>query len=85
MRLSVCYVAFFKMWARICDFFVSCKMMWREKVFFCGETHCVSIMCSCRDVTDVCVTSVKADLLHQWGGVVPKLAQDAHAQAIDKV
>jgi len=28
---------------------------------------------------------VKADLLHQWGVVVPKLAQDAHAQAIDKV
>lgn len=29
--------------------------------------------------------SSQADLLKQWGGVVPKLAQDAHAQAIDRV
>lgn len=28
---------------------------------------------------------LQADLLKQWGGVVPKLAQDAHAQAIDRV
>ncbi|KAG0566198.1 hypothetical protein M758_7G042000 [Ceratodon purpureus] len=29
--------------------------------------------------------SSQADLLVQWGGVVPNLAQDAHAKAIDKV
>ena len=59
--------------SQVISYFMSCKFV----LFFSSRAHVFRLTFT--------VENIKADLLALYGGVAPKMAEEAHSQVIDQV